>query len=63
MIKLEQLIAELCPNGVPYKTFGEIGAITRGNGLQKSDFAESGVACIHCGQIYTYYGAFAHITK
>ncbi len=28
----------------------------RGNGLQKKDFVESGVGCIHYGQIYTVYG-------
>lgn len=35
----------------------------RGSGLQKKDFAESGVGCIHYGQIYTYYGTFAYKTK
>jgi len=42
---------------------GEIGKFVRGSGLQKSDFAESGVGCIHYGQIYTYYGNFAYQTK
>ena len=35
---------------------GDIGNIVRGNGLQKSDFIENGVGCIHYGQIYTKYG-------
>ena len=35
----------------------------RGNGLQKRDFVENGVGCIHYGQIYTYYGTFADKTK
>lgn len=35
----------------------------RGNGLQKKDFTESGVGCIHYGQIYTYYGTFTDKTK
>jgi type I restriction enzyme S subunit len=35
----------------------------RGNGLQKSDFTESGIGCIHYGQIYTYYGTFTDRTK
>lgn len=35
----------------------------RGNGLQKKDFKETGVGCIHYGQIYTYYGTFADKTK
>lgn len=63
MSRLEELIAELCPNGVKYKTLGEIGTFIRGNGLQKKDFTESGVGCIHYGQIYTYYGNFIYKTK
>lgn len=31
----------------------------RGNGLQKKDFVEQGVGCIHYGQIYTQYGTSA----
>lgn len=34
----------------------------RGNGLQKKDFVETGVGCIHYGQIYTYYGIKASKT-
>ena len=41
----------------------EIGTFIRGNGLQKKDFTESGVPCIHYGQIYTHYGTFATKTK
>ena len=48
---------------VEWKTLGEIGEIIRGNGLQKKDFTETGVGCIHYGQIYTYYGTFADTTK
>ena len=59
MSKLQELIRELCPDGVEYKKFGEIGTFTRGNGLQKKDFTESGVGCIHYGQIYTHYGTWA----
>lgn len=35
----------------------------RGNGLQKKDFTEQGVGCIHYGQIYTLYGTFTETTK
>ncbi|MDR0789795.1 MAG: restriction endonuclease subunit S [Bacteroidales bacterium] len=45
------------------KSLGEIGTLVRGNGLQKKDFTESGVGCIHYGQIYTYYGTFTDKTK
>lgn len=63
MSKLQELIQRLCPDGVEYKKLGEIGTFIRGNGLQKKDFTESGVGCIHYGQIYTYYGTFATETK
>lgn len=42
---------------------GEVGTFIRGNGLQKKDFVDEGVGCIHYGQIYTYYGISATITK
>ena len=63
MNKIEKLIKKLCPNGVEFFTIGEIGTLIRGSGLQKKDFVESGVGCIHYGQIYTYYGTFADKTK
>ena len=62
MSKLEQLINELCPNGVEYKTLGEIGKFTRGNGLQKKDFVDTGKPVIHYGQIYTKYNFSTNIT-
>lgn len=42
---------------------GDIGRFVRGNGIQKKDFTEDGVGCIHYGQIYTHYGLFADRTK
>lgn len=48
---------------IQWKKMGEIGTFIRGNGLQKKDFTESGVGCIHYGQIYTHYGTFADKTK
>jgi type I restriction enzyme S subunit len=42
---------------------GEVGTFVRGSGIQKSDFTESGVGCIHYGQIHTYYGTWASATK
>ena len=35
----------------------------RGTGIQKSDFTETGVGCIHYGQIHTHYGTWADKTK
>lgn len=43
-------------------TLGELGTFTRGNGLQKKDFTREGIGCIHYGQIYTRFGAFADKT-
>lgn len=63
MSKLAELIKELCPDGVEYKPLDSFATIVRGNGLQKKDFTENGVGCIHYGQIYTYYGTFAYETK
>ncbi|GEM_PF-1416546 len=37
----------------------EAGTITRGRRFVKSDYVESGLGCIHYGQIYTDYGASA----
>lgn len=56
MSSIDDLITHLCPNGVEYKAIGDFGELVRGNGMPKSDFVESGVGCIHYGQIYTYYG-------
>ncbi len=40
-----------------------IGKFIRGGGLQKKDFTETGIGCIHYGQIYTHYGTYADQTK
>lgn len=48
---------------VQWKALGDVGEFIRGNGLQKKDFTETGVGCIHYGQIYTHYGIHATRTK
>ena len=63
MNRIEALLAELCPEGVEVKAIGDFGELVRGNGMPRSDFAESGVGCIHYGQIYTYYGIWTTETK
>jgi type I restriction enzyme S subunit len=40
-----------------------VGEFIRGGGLQKKDFTNSGVGCIHYGQIYTHYGIYTNKTK
>lgn len=60
--KLDELLRELCPDGVEYKKLGEIATISRGGNFQKKDFLTEGVPCIHYGQIYTKYGLFTDKT-
>ena len=62
MSKLDELIKELCPNGVEYKRLRDIATISRGGSFQKKDFTEHGIPCIHYGQIYTRYGLSADKT-
>jgi len=61
--RIDELIAELCPDGVEFKALGDVGELIRGNGLQKSDLADVGVPAIHYGQIHTHYGVWADTTK
>ena len=53
---IEQLIKELCPDGVPYRSLDDMGVFIRGAGIQKSDLKPEGYPAIHYGQIHTYYG-------
>ena len=48
---------------VKYQTLGEIGTMTKGNGIQKSNFQAEGYPCIHYGQVHTCYGTFTYKTK
>ena len=50
-------------NNIVVMPLGEVGIFTRGSGLQKKDFTQTGVGCIHYGQIYTHYGTYANRTK
>ena len=62
MSRLDELIVELCPDGVEYKKLGDVATITRGGSFQKKDYVASGYPCIHYGQIYTLYGLFVNET-
>jgi len=61
--KIDDLIRERCPDGVPFRPLGEIGEFVRGNGLQKADLTDAGVPAIHYGQIHTAYGVWTKETK
>ena len=41
---------------IEWKKLGEIATLIRGGNFQKKDFTDSGVPCIHYGQIYTHFG-------
>jgi type I restriction enzyme S subunit len=61
--RIDDLVAEHCPDGVPMLPLGDVGEFVRGNGLQKKDFVAEGFPCIHYGQIYTFYGTAAFQTQ
>jgi type I restriction enzyme, S subunit len=58
LLRFEGVVVDRLPMGQP-----AIGEFIRGGGLQKKDFTEKGVGCIHYGQIYTHYGTYADKTK
>jgi len=45
------------------KAIGDYCMMIKGNGVQKTDFVENGIGCIHYGQIYTHYGSFTYSTN
>lgn len=47
---------------LPMGTKG-VGEFVRGKGLQKKDFTNAGIGCIHYGQIYTQYNTYAYKTQ
>lgn len=56
MSKLDELIKELCPDGVEYKRLGEIGtSFYRGSGIKRDDIIPDGIPCVRYGEIYTTY--------
>ena len=59
MSRLDELIAELCPDGVEYKTIDEIAVdIYRGSGIKRNQITEKGIPCVRYGEIYTTYGVW-----
>ena len=44
-------------------SWGEFAEMIKGNGVQKVDFVDEGIGCIHYGQIYTHYGSFTYTTN
>ena len=59
MTVLDELIQELCPEGVAYKTLGEIATdVFRGAGITRDQVRETGTPCVRYGEIYTTYGVW-----
>ena len=59
MTKLEQLLNDLCPDGVEYKKLGDIAVdIFRGAGIKRDQVTEEGTPCVRYGEIYTTYGIY-----
>ena len=64
MTHIEQMIQDLCPNGVEWKTLGEVCEMKRGKFLSKSDISpasEGFLPIILYGELYTTYSR--HITE
>ncbi len=59
MNRIDDLIAEVCPNGVEYKAMGDVGSFTRGRRFTKDDVVADGIGSMHYGEIYTRYGVSA----
>lgn len=56
----EQLLSN---KGYDRIALGKLCEMERGNGVQKTDFIDEGIGCIHYGQIYTHYGLFTYTTN
>lgn len=48
---------------VRWAALKEVGEFTRGRRFTNKDFVESGIPCIHYGEVYTHYGLSATETK
>jgi len=55
MSRLEELIAELCPDGVEYRALGEICEFQRGTSITKNDVTDGAIPVIAGGQKPAYY--------
>jgi len=57
--RIDDLIAQRCPQGVPIRPLGEVGTFVRGRRFTKADRVDEGLPSIHYGEIYTHYGVAA----
>ncbi len=55
MTHIEQLIQDMCPNGVEFKKLGEVCELKRGSGITESQAIEGNIPVIAGGQKPAYY--------
>ena len=55
MSRIDELIAELCPDGVEFKALGEVSEIKRGTSITKSSVMEGTVPVVAGGQTPAYF--------
>ena len=55
MSRIDELIEELCPQGVEFRSMSSIGTFIRGQRFVKEDMRSEGLPCIHYGEVYTKY--------
>lgn len=55
----DMMLAQPGDSEAAWTTLGEVGQFVRGKRFTKSDYVDSGLGCIHYGQIYTDYGTAA----
>lgn len=59
MSRIADLVQKYAPDGVEHKVLGDVAKVFRGKRFVKADMVESGVPCIHYGEVYTKYGLSA----
>ena len=62
MSRIDDLIAEFCPEGVAHVPLCEVGIFERGNGMEKKLLISKGLPAIHYGEIHMRYGVYADQT-
>ena len=62
-IDISEMIKKCSRNNIDIHSLEEIGTFTRGKRFVRDDIKETGVPCIHYGDLYTYYGISAYETK
>lgn len=59
----DQLLGLEGKNEKDIHSWGKFCEMIKGNGVQKVDFVDEGIGCIHYGQIYTHYGPYTYETN